>query len=298
MYTSEKLKYPNRLFIGTETYSHPRCWVGFKDKPYVAGEFIWSGYDYLGESINWPLKGWDCGFLDLASFEKPVFYNRKSFWSKEPVVYIAVESKTLPSYDKKESNDWRAFNVVSHWNWEKDGRTVLPVKVFSNCDEVDLYLNNKRIERKKPDQYNVASFNVKYIPGVLKAVGFKNGKKATEYSLTTSVEASQLKVMADKPSASLSSDRIIHLEIKALDKKGNIVTLADNQITVEVSGPGQLIGLDTGDQTSHEHYKTNSRKLFEGRARAIIAANQSGNIAVIISSPGLNSAQLTINVNY
>lgn len=295
MYTSEKQKYPNRLFIGTETYSHPRCWIGFKDKPYVAGEFIWSGYDYLGESINWPLKGWDWGFLDLASFEKPIYYNRKSLWSNDPVVFIAVERKSLPIYEK-EDFDWRAFDVVSHWNWDNDGRANLPVKVFSNCDEVSLYLNNKRIERQKPDQYNVASFNVKYAPGVLKAIGLKNGKKAAEYSLTTAGEASQLKVIADKPSASLSSGKIIHLEIKALDKKGNIVPLADNQITVEVSGSGQLIGLDTGDQTSHEPYKTNSRKLFEGRARAVISANQTGNIVVNISSPGLQSAQLTLNV--
>jgi beta-galactosidase len=242
------------------------------------------------------LKGWDWGFLDLASFEKPVFYNRKSFWSKEPVVYIAVDSKSLPPYETKENNDWRAFNVVSHWNWGNDGRAVLPVKVFSNCDEVALYLNNRRIETIKPDQYNVANFNVKYAPGVLKAIGLKKGKKAAEYSLTTAGAASQLKVLADKPSASLSSDKIIHLEIKALDKKGNIVTLADNQITVEVSGSGQLIGLDTGDQTSHELYKTNSRKLFEGRARAIIAANQSGNIVINITSPGLQPAQLTLNV--
>lgn len=295
MYTSEKQKYPKRLFIGTETYSHPRCWIGFKDKPYVAGEFIWSGYDYLGESINWPLKGWDWGFLDLASFEKPVYYNRKSLWTTEPVVYIAVERKSLPSYEKEEF-DWRAFNVVSHWNWADDGRKLLPVKVFSNCDEVDLYLNNKRIGHQKPDQYNIASFNVKYALGVLKAIGMKNGKKATEYTLTTAGAATQLVAKADKPSASLSSHRIIHLEIKALDQKGNIVPLADKQITVNVSGSGQLIGLDTGDQTSHEPYKTNSRKLFEGKARAIISANRVGNILLNITSPGLPDAQLTLNV--
>jgi beta-galactosidase len=269
--------------------------VGIKDKPYVAGEFIWSGYDYLGESVNWPLKGWDWGFLDLASFEKPLYYNRKSLWSKEPVVYIAVECKSVPSYEKAEF-DWRAFNVVSHWNWENDRRATLPVKVFSNCDEVDLYLNNKKIGRQKPDQNNVASFSVKYSPGAFKAIGLKNGKKAAEYSLITAGEVSQLQVMADKPAASLSSGRIVHLEIKALDKRGNIVTLADNQVTVEVSGSGQLIGLDTGDQTSHEPYKTNSRKLFEGRARAVISANQTGNIIVNVSSPGLQSAQLTVNV--
>ena len=296
MYTSEKQKYPDRLFIGTETYSHPRCWVGFKDKPYVAGEFIWSGYDYLGESINWPLKGWDWGFLDLASFEKPNYYHRKSLWTNEPVVYIAVERKSLAVYEKEEF-DWRAFNVVSHWNWENDERAILPVKVFSNCDQVDLYLNNKRIERQKPDQYNVASFNVKYAPGVLKAVGLKDGKKMAEYSLTTSGEASQIRVLADKPSASLLTGKVIHLEIKALDKKGNIVPLANNQITVEVSGSGQLTGLDTGDQTSHEPYKTNDRKLFEGRARAVICANRVGNMVVNISSPGLQSAQLMLNVS-
>jgi len=296
MYTSEKQKYPNRLFIGTETYSHPRCWVGIKDKAYVAGEFIWSGYDYLGESVNWPLKGWDWGFLDLASFEKPVFYNRKSLWSKEPVVYIAVERKSLPLYEEKENFDWRAFNVVSHWNWEKDGRVVLPVKVFSNCDEVVLYLNNKRIGHQKPDQYKIASFNVKYAPGVLKAVGLKNGKKLAEYDVTTAGEVSQLKVLADKPSASLSTDKIVHLEIKALDNKGNIVALADNQITIDVSGSGQLIGLDTGDQTGHELYKTNQRKLFEGRARAVISANKAGNIVVTISSPGLKTAELSLNI--
>lgn len=296
LYTAEKQKYPNRKFIGTETYSNPRCWVGIKDKPYVAGEFIWSGYDYLGESVNWPLKGWDWGFLDLASFEKPEFYNRKSFWSDEPMVYIAVEQKSVPAYEKKDF-EWRAFNVTSHWNWQNDGRATLPVKVFSNCERVDLYMNGKKLGTGKPDLYNTASFEVKYAPGALKAVGYKNGKKAAEYALTTAGEASRLKVEADISSASLSSGKIIHVAIYAMDNKGNKVVLDNHQITVEVSGSGRLTGLDTGDQTSHEPYKTNTRRLFEGRARAVIEANQKGDIIINVSAPGLKTAQLKLDVN-
>jgi beta-galactosidase len=288
LYAAEKQKYPNRKYIGTETYSHPRCWIGIKDKPYVIGEYIWSGYDYLGESINWPLKGWNWGFLDLASFEKPEFYNRKSFWSDEPMVYIAVERKELPSYEKKDF-DWRAFNVVSHWNWENDGRKTLPVKIFSNCDEVVLYLNGKRIGKEKPDQYHVASFDVKYIPGLLKAVGIKNGKKTAEYYLATAGEATQL-----ISGPQWISNNIVQFQIKAVDKKQNPVHLANNGIVVEVIKGGKLIGLDTGDQTSHELYKTNHCKLFEGRASVIVELTGIEGAFVKITSPGLKGTQFAI----
>jgi hypothetical protein len=127
-------------------------------------------------------------------------------------------------------------------------------------------------------------------------VGYRNGKKAAEYALVTAGEAVQLKVIPDKPTASLSSGKIIHLEIDALDKNGNRVYFTNNEISVEVTGVGKLIGLDTGDQTSHELYKTNHRKLFEGKARAMVEAKDSGKINIRITSPGLKFTEINIPV--
>ena len=295
MYTPDKQKYPNRKFIGTETYNNPRCWVGIKDKQYVAGEFIWSGYDYLGESLKWPLKGWDWGFFDLASFEKPIFYNRKSLWTSEPVVYAAVELKDVKAYEPKQF-DWRAFNVVSHWNWSNDGRDSLPLKIFSNCDKVDVLLNNNKVASVLPDKYCVALLKVKYMPGTLKVIGYTKGKKSTEYAIATASEALKLKIVADKQSISATADEVIHLEITAFDKNGNPALVANNIIKVEVSGLGELIGLDNGNMVDHDSYKTNTRKLFEGKARAIIAAKKAGNIVVKVTSSGLVSSEINLLV--
>jgi len=137
MYTPDKKKYPNRLFIGTETYTNPRSWVGIKDKPWVMGEFLWAGIDYLGEAWKWPNRNGSWSLLDLSGFRNPMYFNRQSHWTNEPVVYLAVQP------DELKPNDWKAYESYSHWNWKGDKRTYLTVYAFSNCEQVTLLPNNQ-----------------------------------------------------------------------------------------------------------------------------------------------------------
>ena len=132
IYADEHQKYPNRILLGTETYADLKNWLSVRNNPYVTGEFLWVGIDYLGEAINWPRRGWEWGLIDLAAFEKPTYYIRQSYWSDKPMVNISVNLK------KKDKFDWARFNLASHWNF--NGEEVDTVYVHSNCSEVELFL--------------------------------------------------------------------------------------------------------------------------------------------------------------
>jgi beta-galactosidase len=127
MYEPEREKYPERLFLGTETYHDTYYWLAVRDNPYVIGEFIWSGYDYLGEGRTWPIRGWDGGVIDLAEYKRPEYYLRKAYWADEPVVHIAVQN-----YENKDITEWHPRNVASHWNWNWKRFYLTDVYVYSN----------------------------------------------------------------------------------------------------------------------------------------------------------------------
>jgi beta-galactosidase len=150
LYADEHKKYPDRILLGTETYPDLKNWLSVRDHPYVTGEFLWVGIDYMGEAGTWPRKGWEWGLIDLAGFEKPTYYIRQSYWTETPMVHIAVNLK------KKDKFRWKCYNVVSHWNFEKDETDT--IQVYSNCEEVELFMNNKSLGRKKvnSDTYNAS----------------------------------------------------------------------------------------------------------------------------------------------
>jgi beta-galactosidase len=284
-YREQHTKYPNRIILGTENYMTLENWLMVRDNPYVVGMFLWVGIDYLGEALEWPRRGWEWGLIDIAGFEKSLYYYWQAFWSKNPMVHIAVNLK------EKDTFIWRCYNVASHWNFSAD--QVDTVFVYSNAERVELYLNGKSLGRKEvnPDTYQ-AVYLVDYEKGELMAEAFNGRKVAARHSLKTAGEPKKLELLSDQKEAEAESNRLIFLTLEVQDEKGIRCPFAGNEITVDVHGAGELIGLDSGNQFSHEPYKQNIREAYEGRLLITIRPTGKGEITVQCNSDDLKSCKL------
>jgi beta-galactosidase len=211
-------------------YSIEEGWTYYATRPYLAGMFIWTGFDYRGEPTpyGWPSVTSYFGMMDMCGFPKDNLYYLKSWWGKDPVVHI------LP-----------------HWNWAgKEGQGV-DVWVYSNCDEVELFLNKKSLGKKKMQQYSHLVWKVSYEPGTLEAVGYKNGKKVLSDVQKTTGNAVSLKLTPHKQVVKGGGDVSV-VTVDVLDNKGLHVPTSDNEITFDIKG-GTIIGVGNGDPTSLEN---------------------------------------------
>jgi beta-galactosidase len=295
MYAAEKEKYPDRLFLGTETYHKAPNWISVRDHDYVIGEFVWVGYDYLGEIAFPGLRGWNAGMLDIAGFPKPEYYLRKSYWSPQPVAYIAVE------HSKGRIFDWSPRDVIHTWNWEQKGDTALRVFVYSNCEEAELILNNKSLGRKtiNPDSC-FAIWEVPFKAGELKSIGFNGKKKVATDRLRTVSGATNLHAGCDRKNITPGYDDAVIAEIEVRDKNGLRVPDAENDISLDLVGPGELLGSDNGNQYDPQGIKYVDKyhcRAFEGRMTAVIRATAAqGEIKLKAVAPGLAPCELTLTI--
>ena len=278
----------------------------YQDKlPNVLGEFVWTGFDYLGEPTpywggnsgdnngDWPARSSYFGFVDLAGFPKDRYYLYQSEWTSEPMVHI------LP-----------------HWNWEGHEGETIPVMAYSNAEEVELFLNGKSLGRKKrfsdkwemPVGHNVSDtgkflskyrliWQVPYQPGTLKAVAYSGGKQVAEQEMHTAGPPARIKLIADRSVIHAEGDDLSYLTIRVEDKDGNLCPLADNLIHFDVSGAGEIAGVDNGNAATTEPFHADHRKAFSGMALLILRShNEPGKIHVAATGEGLTPAQLDIQV--
>jgi beta-galactosidase len=262
---------------------------------YVIGEFLWTGFDYLGES-KWPRKLTAFGALDSCGFKKDSFYFYQSIWTDVPMVHL------LP-----------------HWNWPDKVGGVVPVVAYTNCAAVELFLNGRsmgvkakefpavgvtgawnnyaqpKIEATTADLQLV--WDVPYEPGELKAVAYdRTGAVVGQAVVRTARQAARLELTVDRPSITSGARDVASVTVRAIDANGVFVPLADNLIVLDVSGPAKLIGVDNGDPESHASYQGNTRALFNGMALALVQSTpDAGAIHVSASSKGLMEARIDIS---
>jgi beta-galactosidase len=287
-YAPEREVWPNKLFVGSETSNQVWNWIGVRDLDYVIGEFPWTGVDYLGEA-RYPVRAAGAGWLDLSGNEKSEYYLRKSYYSEEPTVHITIDTtgnKELPWY--------RRSTAVSKWNWET--KDTLPVYVYTNCDEVELLLNGKSLGKKNVDMNLYKSlWKIQFQPGTIKAIGYRKGKKVAEHVLKTAGDAFQISAKPLKTKLKANGEDLALIEISILDKNGNYVYDANNDITVNISGEGELAGLDNGDTSYPGLFKTNVRKAFHGKLLATVrSSNKAGKMGINITSNNLHGTKLNI----
>lgn len=245
--------------------------------PYVAGGFVWSGWDYLGEPTPYySSRSSYYGVIDLAGFKKDRFYLYQSYWRPD-----------LPM-----------AHILPHWNWPDRIGKVTPVHVFTSGDEAELFLNGKSLGRKKkgPYEYRLRWDNVKYEPGVLKVIAYKNGKKWAEDIVKTTGEPAGLSASADRDVIHADGKDLSFITVRVTDKNGLTVPTAMNDITFSIDGPGEIVATDNGDPTSMVPFPSHQRKAFNGLALVIIRGKKGdpGSIKVTAKSAGLRDANVIV----
>jgi beta-galactosidase len=249
--------------------------------PFVAGEFVWTGFDYLGEPTPYdqpgdPSRSSYFGIIDLAGFPKDRFYLYQARWRPN-----------LPM----------AHLVPQCWNWPA-GQTT-PVFVYTSGDEAELFLNGKSLGRKKkaPLEYRIEWNNVIYQPGELKVVAYKNGTEWASDEVKTAGPAAKVVLTANHRKISVDSQDLSYITATVEDQNGVTVPLANNAIHFNVSGTGDILATDNGDATDLTAFPSHDRNAFNGLALAIVRCHQLGAAVVTATSPGLRPAHIKIKGN-
>ena len=248
-----------------------------EQNPFVAGQFVWTGWDHLGEPTPYyESRSSYCGIIDLAGFKKDRFYIYQANWRPE-----------LPM-----------AHILPHWNWPERIGEVTPVHVFTSGDEAELFLNGKSLGRKKKSQYEyrLRWDDVKYEPGELKVVVYKKGKRWAEDLVETSGEPTKLEAKVDRKTIKSDGKDLAFITVKITDEKGRIVPRTDNLIEFAVDGPGRIVATDNGDPTNMVPFPSHKRKAFNGLALVIVRsdAGNAGTITVKAKSPGLKDALVEV----
>lgn len=249
-------------------------WRRTRDFPYMCGEFRWTGFDYLGETMfGWPAKFWNFGVIDMCGFPKDTYYFYQSQWTKEPMVHI------LP-----------------HWNWKGKEGTKIPVVAYSNCEAVELFLNGKSLGNKEmKDSMNLV-WLVPYEPGVMVAKGKKGGKVVCTKEVVTAGKPAKIQLLADRKTISTDKRDVVHIEVNIQDKENNFVPDASTRIHFKVEGETTIIAVDNGDPLNEESFGSNTRKAFNGKCLVILkSTGKAGKFKVIAEADGLESADMTVN---
>lgn len=257
--------------------SHRDAWEAIAKRDFIAGGFVWTGFDYRGEPTpnEWPSVSSVFGIMDLNGFAKDAYYIHQVQWIRDrPLIYVAP-----------------------HWNWAgKEGQDIR-VMVMTNTERVKLLLNGQEIGEQKADHYRMNYFTVPYAPGKLEAIGFNGDKQVTRATVETTGDAVALQLIPDRKNLQANGRDALPITVQAVDTKGRVVPDAANNLSFTISGAGKSIGHGNGNPNSHEDEKGNSRKLFHGLAQLIVQADDlSGTLHVQVHSPGLKSASVKIPV--
>jgi beta-galactosidase len=292
---------PTRKILGTENTHTREAWLALRDNPPYAGQFLWSGIDYLGESAAWPTVAYNSGLLYRTGTPRPIAFQRQSWWSDKPMVYIArrvaqtPKLPTDPGYNPTEErrpqvlfSDWTPRNLELH---EEN------VEVYSNCDEVELFLNGKFLGVKsKPADDAPRNWKVQFESGTIKAVARNNGKQVAVYELRTAGKPAKILLNADKTKIAPVWDDVSFITVTVVDENGMIVPNANDLIKFKVTGSGFIAAVDSADINSHELFQTNERRAFQGLCFAMLKANApSGKITLEATANGLAGSSITIN---
>ncbi|MGJ8651138.1 MAG: glycoside hydrolase family 2 TIM barrel-domain containing protein [Opitutaceae bacterium] len=238
------------------------CWKRTKETPWIMGEFRWTGFDYLGEASfgggTWPARIWNFGIIDLCGFPKDHYYFYQSQWTDKPMVHI------LP-----------------HWTHPGMDGVEIPVVAYSNCDEVELFLNDKSLGKMPPRELLDFVWKVPYQPGTLKAIGYRDNTAVAEKVFHTAGHPTQIELTADNQDMAADRFDISHLTTTIKDAAGNFVPWACNRIDYQIDGPVKLLGFDNGDPVDVTTHRETHRKTFNGLSLGIFqSTDKAGRIEV------------------
>lgn len=310
-FPGDSKRYPEKTFYQSEASvaaMGPNFYEMDRDK--VIGLAYWGAIDYLGESMGWPIKGWNQGVFDLSLQPKPDAYFVKSMFTDEPTVHIGVIEKSGGNIQ------WNGINVSAgklSENWNREAGEQVSLYTYTNGDEVELFLNGKSLGVKKNSndpklRARIKWDNIAYAPGTLVAVAKKNGKVVARHQIETTGEAVALKLVPDVETWHADGKDLMHVRIYAVDKKGRrVLNMKDakafDKLTFTVKGDANIVAVDNGNIASDELHigktqleKTIQRNLFQGSALVILrAGNKPGKIELSVAGEKMKARKLVLN---
>ena len=255
--------------------THEETWDVVKHNDFVGGQFIWTGFDYIGEPTPYafPARSSYFGIIDLAGFPKDSYYMYQSEWTEKPVLHL-----------------------FPHWNWI-EGQTIDMWCYYNQADEVELFINGKsQGVRKKADshQYHVM-WRVTFEPGEVKVVARKDGKQVREQVIRTAGAPDQIRLTSDRIAIYANGKSLAFVTVEIVDKEGNVCPNAENQVFFSVEGNATIAGVDNGLQTSMERFKADNRKAFAGKCLVVLQAKKNPG-SIRLTAKGVDLRQATLEL--
>ena len=249
-------------------------WAPVAERPFMAGSFAWTGFDYKGEPTpyGWPCINSHFGLMDMCGFPKDNYYYLQSWWKPNPLVH-----------------------VMPHWNWPGREGQDIKVVVFSNCERVELFHNGASLGVKQMPRNGHLEWTVKYLPGSVTAKGFNGDVVAASDTVETTGAPATLRLKSDRTSLLADGEDVTPVEVDVLDAQGRIVPTADNLVTFALAGEGYVAGVGNGNPGDHDPDHASYRHAFNGKCLVVVgAAAHRGAIHLTATSPGLKTAELSL----
>ena len=257
--------------------THREAWRLVGTRPFLAGGFVWTGFDYRGEPqrLEWPSVSSVFGIMDTCGFPKTAYYIHQSNWIKDrPILAIAP-----------------------HWNWEGEEGKNIRVVVMTNGTSVELFHNGVSLGRKDRPAYDYIQWQVPYAPGKLEAIAYKEGKEYTRTLVETTGEVAALTLTSDRSWLAGDGQDAMPITVSAVDHKGLVVPRSNNLVTFTVVGPGRNLAHGNGDHNCHDPEQGPTRRVFHGLAQLIVQSNVgTGPLKIRAESPGLKPAEITLEL--
>jgi beta-galactosidase len=282
-----------------------------EDHPYVIGDFVWTAFDYIGEaSIGWlgypqaaNFYPWNlafCGDIDICGWKRPQSYYRDALWKKNQLSLFVKPPH--PSYSSNSNHaDWSKWNwldVLPEWNWKGFENKPLEVSVYSSCDKVELFLNNKSLGIKSTNKTTkfMASWKVPYQSGELKAVGYSMDKVVQISVLRTAQKPIKIKLIADQTQLKAGEQDLSYITVELQDAQGRVNPAAENLINFTLTGDAQIVGVGNANPVSLESFQQHQRKAYKGKCMVIVkAGNTMSKIVLTASAAGIGQSKIAIS---
>ncbi|TAP30583.1 glycoside hydrolase family 2 protein [Alteromonas sp. KUL17] len=282
--------FPEKMIMGTENVPQWHEWKGVLDTPAIAGTFLWTGVDYMGEAHGgWPRKGVNSGLLDLAGFKKPSFHMFKTLWSDAPHMYLTTQLLEDSLYELDDNGNvverkkdgwktrvWEWHDVEHHWNYNENENTV--VEAYSNCEAVELFVNEVSYGRQLLKEHDDRIFKwfVPFQSGEIRA----EGDCGASDSIKTVGMPTSVFMSIDKSIVKLQKREVVHVEMQLVDSMGRPVRFTDANISLDIPEGIKLLGIDNGWVNSVQPFQSNSVDTYKGRALAILEGIEPGNYTI------------------
>lgn len=295
---------PDKLILGTEIYQFFKGYekqtqnycienpslVPFA-KDYVIGGFIWTGFDYLGESMGYPSKGWSGSLMRTNGVKRPSYYLLQSYWSKNPMVYFAVMDYSLEDEFTKEH--WDMPMYAEHWHFPQFHKAVIPYMIATNCDEVQLFLNDRQIYLSAPEKnanHMITGF-LPYEPGKVKVVGYIEGQEVCSHEVVTPETPVQL-IFEKGEQLEVEAKTQYLFTVRACDEWRNPYFRESSQVRFCVEGAGEILAVDNGNLMSSEPYDSDSKHMYRGQASVLVKSGKEGAFRISAYASGMRTGSI------